>query len=82
MVENLPGASEMTSDATEKAAGFTDYPKATETPASEKNAPAVTAKRPRPVLCIADHCVCQFVTNQAYDEPIPRDQLPMGCARL
>jgi hypothetical protein len=71
----------MTSDATGKAAdGFSDYPRV-ETPAGEKNAPAASARRPRPVLCIADGCLCSFVSDEDYDH-MPRKELPIGCARL
>jgi hypothetical protein len=68
--------------ATEMATGFADYPRAPETAASEKNAPAASAKRPRPVLCIADGCLCSFASDEDLGVAIAREQLPIGCAYL
>jgi hypothetical protein len=77
-----PTAADNHEQATGKAAGFADYPRATKTPAGDKNAPAATARRPRPIACIADGCLCSFASDEAYEAGIPREQLPIGCAEL
>lgn len=43
---------------------------------------AITPRRPRPIVCIADGCVCSFASDEDYEAGIPRDRLPMGCAAL
>lgn len=58
---------------------FSDYP---QEPAKTENAPASSPARPRPILCIADGCLCSMATEEAYEAGIPRDQLPLGCAEL
>lgn len=65
-----------------KATGFTDYPQAIECQAVENNAPAPTARRPRPIMCIADGCLCSFASDEDFEAGIPRDKLPIGCAAL
>lgn len=71
-----------TVEATEKATGFADYVAGSEIPESEKNAPTVTAKRKRPILCIAEHCLCAGVDEEELAAGLHRDRLPMGCAVL
>lgn len=68
----------------EMSKGFADYVQATQEPKDHENAPATSPgpKRPRPILCIADGCLCSMVSDEAYEAGIPREQLPIGCAEL
>jgi hypothetical protein len=54
---------------------------ATQVAQTAQNAPAASPKRPRPIVCIADGCVCSFLDDEQF-ETLKREDKPIGCATL